>query len=77
MQRAGVRFGIDRDSAHAEPRGGARDTAGDFAAVSDEDGAQHLTASERVTGARSTHRDAGVWPALACGGGEDCGGGEA
>jgi hypothetical protein len=25
-------------------------------------------------GARSTHCGAGVWPALACGGGEDCGG---
>jgi hypothetical protein len=31
-----------------------------------------LTASERVTGARSTHCAAGVWPALACGGGEGC-----
>ena len=75
MQRAGVRFGIDRDGAHAEALGGARDTAGNFAAVSDEDGAQHLTASERVTGVRSTHCGAGVWPALACGGGEECGGG--
>src|SRR5262249_5979134 len=35
---------------------------------------QHLAASERVMGARSTHCAAGVWPALACGGGEDGGG---
>ena len=76
MQRAGIRFGIDRDSAHTQPLGGARNTAGNFAAVSDEDGAQHLATSERVTGARSTHCAAGVWPALACGGG-DCGGGAA
>src|SRR5215472_2319038 len=75
MQRTGIRFGIDRDGSHAEALGGARDTAGNFAAVSDEDGAQHL-ASERVTGARSTHCTAGGWPALACGGG-DCGGGAA
>ena len=33
-----------------------------------------ITASERVTGARSTY--CGVWPALACGGGEECGGSE-
>src|SRR5215470_6702381 len=76
MQRAGIRFGIDRDSAHTQPLGGARNTAGNFAAVSDEDGAQHLATSERVTGARSTHCAAGVWPALACGGG-DCGSGAA
>src|SRR4029077_7406810 len=74
MQRARIRFGIGRDGAHAEALRGARDAAGNFAAVSDEDGAQHLAASERVMGARSTHCAAGVWPALAWGGGEDCGG---
>jgi len=76
MQRAGIGFGIDRDGAHAEPLGGTRDTAGNFGAVGDEDGAQHLTASERVMGARSTHCAAGVWAALACGVGKDGGGGE-
>src|SRR5690242_5099770 len=70
MQRAGIGLGIDRDRTHAEPLGGARDTAGNFAAVGDEDGAQHLAASERVIGACSTHCAAG--PAFACG--EDCAG---
>src|ERR1700756_121233 len=74
MQGAGVRFGIDRDGAHAEALRGARDAAGNFAAVSDEDGAQHLAASERVTVVRSTHCAAGACPALACGGGEGCDG---
>src|SRR5512142_2951976 len=81
MQRASIGCGTDCDGAHAQALGGARDTAGDFAAISDEDGAQHLTASERVTVARSTHCAAGVWPALACGGegdsGEGCGDGTA
>ena len=73
MQGAGIRFGIDCDGTHAEALRGARDTAGNFPAVSDEDGAQHLAASERVTVARSTHCAAGAWPALACGG-DGCGG---
>ena len=41
MQRVGVRRRIDRDRAHAEPFGGARDAAGDFAAVGNKDGAEH------------------------------------
>ena len=41
MQRSGVRLRIDRDGAHPEPRGGARDPAGDLAAVGDQDGSKH------------------------------------
>src|ERR1700745_68632 len=68
MQGPGIRSEIDCDGTHAEALRGALDTAGNFPAVSDEDGAQHLAASERVTVARSTHCAAGAWPALACGG---------
>ena len=41
MQRIGVRLRINRDGAKPEPRGGARDAAGDLAAVGDQDGAEH------------------------------------
>ena len=41
MQRAGVRLRIDRDGAQAEPRGAARDPAGDLATIGDQDGGEH------------------------------------
>ena len=41
MQRAGVGVRIDRDGAKPEPRGGARDPAGDLAAVGNQDGREH------------------------------------
>ena len=37
VQRAGIGFRIDRDRAHAEAFGRARDAAGNFTSVSDED----------------------------------------
>src|ERR1700745_1292100 len=68
VQGAGVGFGIDRDAPYAEAPGRARDAAGNFTSVGDEDGAQHVTASERVKRARSTHCVAGAAPALGCAG---------
>ena len=41
MQRVGVGLRIDRDRAHAEALRGARDAAGDLAAIGDQDGSEH------------------------------------
>src|SRR5262249_41366737 len=68
VQRASIGFRINRDCMQAEALGRARNATGNFAAISDEDGAQHLAASERVMAARSTHCASGAPLALACGG---------
>ncbi len=41
VKRAGVSIRIDRDGAKPKPRGGARDPAGDLAAVGNQDGREH------------------------------------
>ena len=43
----GVGVGVDGDAANAEARAGARDAAGDFAPVGDQDGIEHATTSGR------------------------------
>ena len=54
MQRAGIRGRIDRNRAQPEALGGTRDAAGDFAAVGDEDGAEHGGSIEQIP--KSGHR---------------------
>ena len=41
VKRVGIGIGIDRDSANAQAAGRADDTAGDFAAIGDEEGFDH------------------------------------
>ena len=55
MQRALVRRRIDRNGAHPEPLGGARDAAGDFAAIGDEDGSEHWAAGAGIAHGRPAH----------------------
>ena len=57
MQRVRVGLGIDRDGAQAEPLRGARDAAGDLAAIGDQDGREHGQALAQ--GGPEGHRRAG------------------
>src|SRR5579864_6145456 len=61
MKRVGVGLRIDRDGAQAEALGGARDAAGDLAAIGDQDGAEHggwtlAAAGRRVSGSVPRHQ---------------------